>query len=144
MPPPALGALPEAPPPNDTVGRTITKFFGLDAPDASEAGNVLHGLSGSSGKVRGIARVVRSLSEAGKLQKGDILVAETTVPPWTPLFATAAGIATDTGGILSHCAIVAREYRIPAVVGVRNATRRLEDGMLIEVDGDTGTVWIVE
>jgi len=79
---------------------------------------VLKGNSGSRGIARGTAKVIRSLAEAGKLRKGDILVAETTAPPWTPLFATAAAVVTDTGGILSHCAVVAREYMIPAVVGV--------------------------
>ena len=68
---------------------------------------------------------------------------ETTAPPWTPLFATAAAVVSDTGGILSHCAVVAREYGIPAVVGTGNATSRLEDGQVIEVDGDAGTVRVV-
>jgi pyruvate,water dikinase len=94
--------------------------------------------------VRGVGKVVRSLREAAKLTKGDILVAETTAPPWTPLFATAAGIVTDTGGILSHCAIVAREYHIPAVVGAAGATTIIRDGMVIEIDGDAGIVRIVD
>ncbi len=144
QPPVAIGTLPAGAPPNDTIGRTMTSFFGFDAPEATTEGNELHGLAGSPGKVRGIAKVVHSLADASKLKGGDILVAETTAPPWTPLFATAAGIVTATGGILSHCAIVAREYNLPAVVGVRNATTRLEDGMLIEVDGDAGTVTVVE
>jgi pyruvate,water dikinase len=67
-------------------------------------------------------------------------VTDTTAPPWTPLFATAGGIVTDTGGILSHCAVVAREYRIPAVVGTGRATAVIQDGALIEVDGDAGTI----
>jgi len=70
-------------------------------------------------------------------------VAETTAPPWTPLFATAAAVVTDTGGILSHCAVVAREYRIPAVVGVGSATATLHDGQMVEVDGDAGLVRIL-
>ena len=100
----------------------------------------MRGNSGSPGKAQGHARVIRSLAEAGKLQPGDVLVAETTAPPWTPLFATAAAIVTDTGGILSHCAIVAREYGIPAVVGTGMATATFIDGQLIEVDGDAGLV----
>ena len=72
-----------------------------------------------------------------------MLVTGTTSPPWTPLFATAGAIVTDTGGILSHCAVVAREYRIPAVVGTGAATQMLEDGQTIAVDGDSGTVRIV-
>jgi hypothetical protein len=64
----------------------------------------------------------------------------TTAPPWTPLFATAAAVVSDTDGILSHCAVVAREYGIPAVVGTGNATSRITDGQLIEVDGDAEIV----
>lgn len=143
-PPPMLGTLPAFPPPSDSFALSAQKFFGFDAPAPSLTGNELHGLSGSPGKVRGIARVALSLAEARKLHKGDILVTRTTAPPWTPLFATAAAVVTEAGGILSHCAIVAREYCIPAVLGVRNATQRLADGMLIEVDGDAGTVRILE
>ena len=83
---------------------------------------------------------MRSLAEAGRLRPGDVLVAETTAPPWTPLFATAAAIVTDTGGVLSHCAVVAREYGLPAVVGTGAATASIEDGRLVEVDGDAGLV----
>jgi pyruvate,water dikinase len=93
--------------------------------------------------VRGPAKVVRSLAEAAKLRPGDVLVAETTAPPWTPLFATAAAIVTDTGGVLSHCAVVAREYHIPAVVGTGKATARLRDGQIVEVDGGAGVVRVV-
>ena len=102
--------------------------------------NKVKGLPGSAGKVRGTARVIHSLAEAGKLRPGDVLVAIATEPPWTPLFATASAIVTDSGGVLSHSAVVAREYRIPAVVGTGNATATFRDGQLIEVDGNTGTV----
>lgn len=102
------------------------------------------GNPGSPRKFKGTARIVRSLADGSKLKTGDIPVAETTAPPWTPLFATAAAIVTDTGGILSHCAVVAREYRIPAVVGTGVATRTIKDGQTIEVDGDAGLVRIVE
>ena len=87
--------------------------------------------------------MIRTLAEAIKLQPGDILVAETTAPPWTPLFATAAAVVTDTGGILSHCAVVAREYAIPAVVGVGIATDKIIDGQWLEVDGAAGIVRIL-
>jgi pyruvate,water dikinase len=93
--------------------------------------------------VRGRARVIRSLAEAQTLQKGDILVTETTSPAWTPLFATVAAVVTDTGGVLSHCAIVTREYGIPAVVGTGTATALIKDGQLLEVDGSAGSVRIV-
>ena len=110
------------------------------APDAAAEPGVLRGTPGSPGTARGPARVVRSLAEAGRLRPGDVLVAETTAPPWTPLFATAAAIVTDTGGVLSHCAVVAREYGLPAVVGTGAATASIEDGQLVEVDGDAGLV----
>ena len=105
--------------------------------------NKVKGLPGSAGVVRGTARVIRSLAEAGKLQPGDVLVAVATEPPWTPLFATASAIVTDGGGVLSHSAVVAREYRIPAVVGAGNATTTFKDGQLIEVDGNTGVAQVV-
>jgi phosphohistidine swiveling domain-containing protein len=101
------------------------------------------GLPGSAGRARGTARVIHSLAEAGKLQPGDVLVTVATEPPWTPLFATASAIVTDSGGVLSHSAVVAREYRIPAVVAAGNATTTFKDGQLIEVDGDAGTVQVV-
>ncbi len=143
-PPPAIGTLPSAPPPdNPFVRAMIVKFFGLPMEQAPETG-VIRGNAGSSGKVRGVARVIRSLQEASKLQQGEILVAETTAPPWTPLFATAAAVVTDTGAILSHCAVVAREYGIPAVVGTGIATSMIQDGQWIEVDGDNGLVRVIE
>ncbi len=142
QPPFALGTEPPGPPPDNPIGRAIGRFFGGPPQQSPEPG-VLKGNAGSRGIVRGTAKVIRSLAEAGKLQKGDILVAETTAPPWTPLFATAAAVVTDTGGILSHCAVVAREYMIPAVVGVGMATHVIQDGMTLEVDGTAGTVRII-
>ena len=94
--------------------------------------------------MQGRVKVVRSLAEASKLAHGDILVAITTAPPWTPLFATVAAVVTDTGGVLSHCAVVAREYGIPAVVGTGVATNFLHDDQWVEVDGDSGTVRVLQ
>jgi phosphohistidine swiveling domain-containing protein len=131
------------PPPDEPVSRAFGKFFGKP-PEPTGVDGVLKGNAGSPGKVRGAARVVRSLDEAAKLGRGDILVTGTTSPPWTPLFATAGAIVTDTGGILSHCAVVAREYRIPAVVGTGAATQTIRDGQILEVDGDSGTVRVVD
>jgi pyruvate,water dikinase len=140
-PPPALGT-DYGPPPDDMIGQFLTKFFG-GPPPVSDTPDVVMGHAGSPGRVRGRARVIRSLEEAGRLQQGEILVTETTAPPWTPLFATAGGIVTDAGGILSHCAVVAREYRIPAVVGTGGGTAVIVDGQMIEVDGDAGAVRIL-
>jgi len=120
----------------------IGKFFG-GPPPATEEPGIIRGNAGSPGRARGPARVVRSLAEADRLRPGDVLVAETTAPPWTPLFASAAAIVTDTGGILSHCAVVAREYGIPAVVGTGSATARISDGQLLEVDGGAGLVRVL-
>jgi pyruvate,water dikinase len=141
-PPPALGTPPPGPPPDDPITRALNKFWGAPPQPSGEPG-VLKGHAGSSGKVQGVARVIRSLAEAGRLGPGEILVAETTAPPWTPLFATAAAVVTDTGGVLSHCAVVAREYAIPAVVGVGTATTAIPDGQLVEVDGDAGLVRLI-
>jgi pyruvate,water dikinase len=144
-PPAMLGTLPLMPPPtNEPLLRAMGKTLGeLDGHTNGGKPGVLRGNAGSPGVVRGTAKVVRSLSEAGKLQPGDILVAETTAPPWTPLFATVAAVVTDAGGILSHCAVVAREYRIPAVVGAVQATATIQDGQTIEVNGDAGEVKIL-
>jgi phosphohistidine swiveling domain-containing protein len=142
QPPPALGTPPPGPPPDNPFNRTIGKFFGGPPQPPDEPG-VLRGNPGSPGVVRGRARVLRSLPEGDGLEEGDILVAETTAPAWTPLFATAAAVVTDTGGILSHCAVVAREYRIPAVVGIGAATATIKSGQTIEVDGDAGIVRVL-
>jgi pyruvate,water dikinase len=142
QPPAVLGTLPTLPPPDDAFGRFVAKFFGAPPAEAEVEGE-LHGAAGSAGRVRGTARIIRSIADAGRLRPGDILVAETTAPPWTPLFATVAAVVTDTGGVLSHCAVVAREYGIPAVVGTAAASRVIADGQRIEVDGDAGVVRIL-
>lgn len=123
-------------------GRRMARYCGVymaEAQPAAKAG-LLQGQPGSSGKAAGRARVILSLADARRLQAGDILVTATTAPPWTPLFMTAAALVTDAGGMLSHGAVVAREFRIPAVVGAFNATSRIRDGQWIEVDGSHGIV----
>lgn len=140
--PPVLGTEPPGPPPDNPLFRTIGKFFGTPPPPSDEPG-MLRGTAGSAGHVRGIARVVRSLADAQRLEPGEILVTETTAPAWTPLFASAAAVVTDAGGVLSHCAVVAREYMIPAVVGTGLATAVIPDGATIEVDGSEGIVRII-
>jgi pyruvate,water dikinase len=142
VPPPALGTPPAGPMPDDPISRALGKFFGT--PQQQTEKNVVTGNAGSAGKVRGTARIIRTISEADRLGAGEILVAETTAPPWTPLFARAAAVVTDTGGVLSHCAVVAREYAIPAVVGTGTATTTIKDGQTIEVDGDAGIVRLLD
>jgi pyruvate,water dikinase len=90
--------------------------------------------------VQGPARVARALAEAQALRQGEILVCVATDPNWTPLFAVAAGLVTEAGGSLSHAAVVAREYRLPAVVGTHTATGLIRTGQMIELDGLNGLI----
>jgi pyruvate,water dikinase len=146
-PPPTLGAsqegwAPPAMPPNEQAfWRAFAKNAGVP-PLPAEPG-VLRGQAAAPGIARGPARVLRSLAEADRVQPGDVLVAKNTAPPWTPLFAGVAAVVTDVGGVLCHCAVVAREYRIPAVVGTGAATTTIQDGQLVEVDGSAGTVRVI-
>lgn len=100
----------------------------------------IKGISGSAGQATGEVCVVTSVAEFGKLKKGDILVCRYTDPEWTPLFTLAAAVVSDTGGALSHAAIVAREYHIPAVLATGCATARLKDGDRVLVNGSAGEV----
>lgn len=109
-----------------------------------EEGVTLHGFAVSPGRVTAPASLIMSPADFDKLEAGTILVCPTTTPAWTPLFAQARGLVTDIGGVLAHGSIVAREYGIPAVMGTGNATRRIASGQQITVDGDTGTVTLVE
>ena len=102
------------------------------------AGEVLKGVSGSRGVAVGKACLIKGPEEFYKMKKGDILVCHLTDPEWTPLFSLAGAVVADTGSALSHAAIVAREYGIPAVLGVGYATARFKDGDQIMVDGDKG------
>jgi phosphohistidine swiveling domain-containing protein len=120
----------------------VDKMLGLLPVEPSTDPSIITGVAASPGTAQGIAKVVRSLVEASKLQQGDIMVCEMTVPTWVPLFATVRAVVADSGGILSHCAIVAREFGLPAVVGTRVGTRMLKDGMSITVDGGRGLVRI--
>ena len=103
-------------------------------------GDVLKGISGSVGIAVGKVCVINSPKEFYKMKKGDILVCHFTDPEWTPLFTLANAVVADTGSALSHAAIVAREYNIPAVLGVGFATTKFKDGDMVQVDGNTGIV----
>jgi phosphoenolpyruvate synthase/pyruvate phosphate dikinase len=129
------------PDPSAPADPGLSKFFGKPGPPEVE-GAVLRGSAGSRGRVEGVARVVRSLQELDRVQPGEILVCRSTTPPWTPIFASIAGLVTDTGGVLAHGAIVAREYAIPAVMGTKIGTQMIRDGQRITVDGDAGEVLI--
>lgn len=135
--PPWIGVPPD---PDAPVDPGLVKFFGKPGPPDVED-RVLRGSAGSRGRVEGIARVIRSVDELHLVQPGEILVCRSTTPPWTPVFASIAALVTDTGGVLAHGAIVAREYAIPAVMGTKIATRVISDGQRITVDGDSGEVF---
>ena len=144
-PPPMLGTMPLFVPDDSGPFSQVMKKGDL-ATWSGNGGDAqgLHGSPGSAGVVRGTARVIHSLAEAGKLQPGDVLVTKMTTPPWTPLFATAVAVVTDTGGVLSHAAIDARDYGITAVVGTGRATKTFHDGQLLEVDGTAGVVRVLD
>jgi len=101
------------------------------------------GIPGSTGVVEGRARVVLSVEEA-RLEDGDILVTKFTDPSWTPLFVTIKGLVTEVGGFTTHGAVITREYGLPGVVGVENATKLIKDGQRIKVNGTEGYVEILE
>jgi phosphohistidine swiveling domain-containing protein len=113
--------------------------FGGDTA-ATENDGILRGTGGSRGTATGSARVVLGPDDFERVQPGDIIVAPSSNPSWVPLFAIAGGLVTNTGGVLSHAAVVARELDLPAVVGVADATSRIRDGQIVEIDGTTGTV----
>jgi pyruvate,water dikinase len=140
-PPAYLGVPPSmstAPPDLQAVMRHLRGYGVTPSEDARQ----INGMGASKGVVQGRARVIFGLGESHRLEPGDILVCRTTAPPWTQLFAIAGGIVTDAGGLLSHSAICAREYGIPAVVATQVGTARIPDGALITVDGEKGTVVI--
>lgn len=106
----------------------------------NESGNVIKGLGASAGKVTANACVMFAPEDFSRMKPGNVLVAVTTTPAWTPLFAMASAIVTDIGGPLSHSSIVAREYGIPAVLATGNGTRLIHNGQTITVDGGAGIV----
>ncbi len=137
-PPPFIGSPPDMSQMPPEAVALLTLFFGLAPP--SIEGREIKGQAASKGVVTARARVLKDLSEAERLQPGEILVCTTTAPPWTPLFAIAAAVVTDSGGVLSHSAICAREYAIPCVVATQVATKMIVDGSMITVDGTRGIV----
>ena len=116
----------------------------LEPPLAPPAGPAaaLRGRPASPGRATGPVRLLHGPAEFDTLRPGEVLVAPATAPAWTPLFARAAAVVTDTGGVLAHTSLVAREYGIPAVVGTGDATVRLRTGQVVTVDGDAGVVQV--
>ncbi|MDR2023795.1 MAG: pyruvate, phosphate dikinase [Hungatella sp.] len=115
-----------------------------EKPEMVDGNTVLYGIGTSFGTVTAPACVLYSPADFEKFQTGDILIAVTTTPAWTPLFASASAVVTDIGGPLSHSSIVAREYGIPAVMATHSATRKIRTGQIVTVNGKTGTVMIHE
>jgi pyruvate,water dikinase len=145
--PPALGPVPDI-----IDDPAIVMLWGITresldtwlAADKSGDSHEIRGFAASSGVAEGTARVVRSVEEISRLQPGDILVCQVTNPTWAPIFQKIAGAVSDIGGSMSHAAIVAREYGLPAVVGTGSATSRIKDGQRIRVDGGRGVVTILQ
>jgi rifampicin phosphotransferase len=144
MPPPALTGLPaEVVAVHRAVQWSYERVFapGAMARDGDPDG-VLPGVGASPGRYTGTARVMHGEADLSRLEPGDVLVAQSASPVWSIVFPRIGALVTDTGGALCHCAIIAREFGIPAVVATRGATRHLQDGDLVTVDGKAGTVTI--
>jgi pyruvate,water dikinase len=144
-PPPALGPVPEAL--NDPAVRmlwgitaeTLDTWARTAASDSSE----VRGYAASPGVTEGVARVLRDVNDIGQIRDGEILVCPVTAPSWAPVFGKIKAAVSDIGGTMSHAAIVAREYGMPAVVGTGHATKRIKTGQRVRVDGDRGIVTVI-
>jgi phosphoenolpyruvate synthase/pyruvate phosphate dikinase len=126
----------------DDLAAAITRplaQLGQDAAYADLPAAALIGLPVSSGTIEGRARVVLDMADADR-EAGDILITTYTDPSWTPLFVTVKGLVTEVGGLMTHGAVIAREYGLPAVVGVEHATRLIRDGQRIRVNGTRGYI----
>jgi len=120
--------------------RPITTLNRAGSPAAEKHAVLIQGLPAVPGAVTGVVRVLGDVSEGARLQDGEVLVAKMTNPDWLPTMRRAAALVTDTGGMTCHAAIVARELKVPCIVGARTATRDLTDGMVVTVDGTHGRV----
>jgi len=142
--PNALGPVPES-----VTDPMVIMLWGVTSErieswlDRSGDPNELRGFGASPGLVEGEARVIHSVDEISRLKDGDILVCAVTAPSWAPIFGKIKAAVSDIGGTMSHAAIVAREYGLPAVVGTGDGTKRIVDGQRIRVDGSTGRVTIL-
>jgi pyruvate,water dikinase len=144
-PPPGLGVAPEVVTEPFTVmlfgvtTDTVRRWLGEDGAVEGE----LRGIAASKGVAEGLARVITTVGELELVESGEILVCPITAPSWAPVFAKIGGAVSDIGGIMSHAAIVSREYGLPAVVGTGYGTKNIKTGQRIRVDGDNGVVTIV-
>jgi pyruvate,water dikinase len=145
-PPPAIGPVPEAL--NDPAVRMLwgvtAETLAMWAAAEDSDGQVIHGYAASPGVVEGVARVLRSVNEIGLIKDGEILVCAVTAPSWAPIFGKIKAAVSDIGGTMSHAAIVAREYGMPAVVGTGHASKLIKTGQIVRVDGDRGVVTVLQ
>ncbi len=142
--PTELGTPPPPPDvPDPFMDALVYRLLGIVPPEENSDPNVLKAVSGSPGVYTGPARVVRSLAEAlDDLDNGEVMVCEMTLPPWVPTFSIAGAVVSDVGGVLSHSAIVAREFGLPAVVGTNVGTTVIKTGQMVTVDGTKGVVYL--
>ena len=136
-------------PPESLSDPILTELDGftpafLETLKTEGSATVLNGMPASRGSTTGPARVLQGADDIHQIQTGEILVCEGTTPSWTPAFTKIVGCLTDQGGTLSHAAIVGREYGIPCVVALGNATARIKTGDTLALDGTTGTVTILQ
>jgi pyruvate,water dikinase len=124
------------------LGTAMGEMFGVS--DVAHEETTIRGLGASSGTREGIVRRVAGPGDFDRIQQGDVLLTEATTEAFNILLPLLSAIITDSGGALSHAAIISREYGIPGVVGTRDATARIADGTRVRVDGDEGTVTVLE
>jgi pyruvate,water dikinase len=124
------------------LGTAMGEMFGVS--EVAHEETVIRGLGASSGTREGIVRRVAGPTDFDRIQQGDVLLTEATTEAFNILLPLLSAIITDSGGALSHAAIISREYGIPGVVGTRDATVRIADGTRVRVDGDEGTVTVLE
>jgi pyruvate, water dikinase len=144
--PPALGT------PPDEVNEPFTvMLWGITTDQvaawlsgAGEDGRTLQGQAGSPGVVEGPARIVKAVEELDDVRQGEILICPATSPSWSTVFSRVLATVSDVGGVMSHAAIICREYGIPAVVGTGSAVASITNGQRVRVDGDRGTVTILD
>jgi rifampicin phosphotransferase len=139
-PPPPLRGLPdEARLANEAFMWAVDRILAMEVQGGAQESKIT-GIAASPGRYTGTVRVIHSESEFDRLRAGDVLVCPVTSPVWSVLFPSVGALVTDSGGILSHPAIIAREFRVPAVVATRVGTSELQDGQVVTVDGNAGTV----
>jgi pyruvate,water dikinase len=145
-PPPALGRPPEVVTEPFTImlwgitGDSVRQWLGSG--EAGDGG--LKGFAASPGVAEGPARVIFSADQIGEVREGEILVAPLTAPSWAPIFGKIGATVTDVGGMMAHAAIVCREYGLPAVTGTAFGTKTIRTGQRIRVDGNNGTVTVLD